>query len=636
MGKKKFRRSKAQVSTDTRKHSANYEAIATHNASLDNYYRNCRVFDSIQEWESCYETLKQPLPTTIRISGLDMNDFQWRKNRLESVYFASLPNQQIASCNDNNESQDNLPPPKPLGFYEPIGRAWVIYTTRTILRRQESYSKLHDYLVRETELGNISRQEAVSMLPPLFLDIQSHHVVLDMCAAPGSKTCQLIELLHQNHNEKTLPSGVIVANDVDENRANMLVHQLKRLHSPCVLVTQNDASSFPGHEGSIFDRILCDVPCSGDGTFRKNKLMWKTWSYKHAHALHPLQLRILTRGCTLLKVGGRLVYSTCSMNPIENEAVVATVLSAYPNSLKLVDVSNHLPNLITKPGVNSWQVQIDENGSFSEYYIDDENEHISKKTSIKSTFFPPKEHIPLNKCLRLYPHLQDTGGFFIAVIEKIAPLHPEHFKESKEKYSTNDKKPKDYWNDPIEFLDPINNSKHQDLVNSITKDYRVLNDFPFDNLVLRHEPSSQSNHHGNLFLVSHNMKNLLSHHSLKIISCGLKALTKCDPDIQDSSNVTHFRIQYEALPFIINSIGTERIIPISQDDIIILLKEEYPSIQQFSSILRDTMSNLTSSCYILVNESCRFSAPVWKGRHTLNCLINKKEKQSLYEKWTNL
>ena len=73
---------------------------------------------------------------------------------------------------------------------------------------------LHEFVVRESEFGTITRQEVVSMLPPLFLDIEPHHKVLDMCAAPGSKTMQLLEMLHAVEN----PTGVVVANDVDMKR----------------------------------------------------------------------------------------------------------------------------------------------------------------------------------------------------------------------------------------------------------------------------------------------------------------------------------------------------------------------------------------------------------------------------------
>lgn len=108
----------------------------------------------------------------------------------------------------------------------------------------------------------------------------------------------------------------------------MLTHQARRLNLPALFVTCMDARKFPtlkvGKEmkNLRFDKVLCDVPCSGDGTLRKNVGLWKTYHNHLGHSLHPLQLEILLRGLKLTKQYGRLVYSTCSFNPIENEAVV--------------------------------------------------------------------------------------------------------------------------------------------------------------------------------------------------------------------------------------------------------------------------------------------------------------------------
>ena len=85
-----------------------------------------------------------------------------------------------------------------------------------------------------------------------------------------------------------------------------------------------------------FDRIVCDVPCSSDAAIRKIPQKWGQWSTKESQALHPLQIQILKRGIELLKVGGKLTYSTCSLNPVENEAVVAAVLKEFPGKIRLV------------------------------------------------------------------------------------------------------------------------------------------------------------------------------------------------------------------------------------------------------------------------------------------------------------
>lgn len=175
--------------------------------------------------------------------------------------------------------------------------------------------------------------------------------VLDCCAAPGSKTVQLLEALHAKAPTSTepaapIPSGFLIANDSDAKRCHMLVHQsLNRIGSPNCMITNLDASAIPSikipntrtgqTKNLYFDRILCDVPCSGDGTTRKNPGVWKTWKPADGLGLHPLQLRILSRAIQMLKPGGRLVYSTCSYNPIENEAVVSAALATFRKSLIL-------------------------------------------------------------------------------------------------------------------------------------------------------------------------------------------------------------------------------------------------------------------------------------------------------------
>lgn len=83
------------------------------------------------------------------------------------------------------------------------------------------------------------------MVPPLLMDIQPHQRVLDMCAAPGSKTGQIVEAIHANDKLNEMPTGLVVANDADYKRSQLLVHQLKRLQSPCFMATNHDASHFP-------------------------------------------------------------------------------------------------------------------------------------------------------------------------------------------------------------------------------------------------------------------------------------------------------------------------------------------------------------------------------------------------------
>ena len=161
------------------------------------------------------------------------------------------------------------------------------------------------------------------MLPPLYLNIQPDDVVLDMCAAPGSKTSQLLEMIYQNN--KIVGKGCVIANDADYSRAQMLIHQVNRAGTAGIAVINHSGQFLPelyfdkiNHIKNkfLFDKILCDVPCSGDGATRKIPVKWANWHTSDGIVLHPLQLSILMKSINLLKRGGLIVYSTCSLNPM--------------------------------------------------------------------------------------------------------------------------------------------------------------------------------------------------------------------------------------------------------------------------------------------------------------------------------
>jgi tRNA (cytosine34-C5)-methyltransferase len=179
-----------------------------------------------------------------------------------------------------------------------------------------------------------------------------------MCASPGSKTAQLIEFLH-NDTTEPVPEGFVIANDLDNKRCYMLMHQLKRLESPNFMIINQDASSLPNfrcddpNQTIAYDRILADVPCSGDGTFRKNIDVWTKWNFAHACNLHGIQSRIAKRAAELLQYEGLMVYSTCSLNPLENEAVVYNLLLKFKDQLELVDVRHKLTGMKTSKGDTS-------------------------------------------------------------------------------------------------------------------------------------------------------------------------------------------------------------------------------------------------------------------------------------------
>ena len=127
--------------------------------------------------------------------------------------------------------------------------------------------------------------------------------------------------------QKHLTSGCVIANDADYSRAQMLIHQINRSGTAGMAVINHPGQFMPelythkiNHikQKFQFDKILCDVPCSGDGATRKLPIKWARWHTSDGIALHPLQLSILMKSINLLKRGGYILYSTCSLNPIEN------------------------------------------------------------------------------------------------------------------------------------------------------------------------------------------------------------------------------------------------------------------------------------------------------------------------------
>lgn len=292
------------------------------------------------------------------------------------------------------------------------------------------------------------------MIPPLLLDIQPGQYVLDMCAAPGSKTAQLIEMLHRQVNDTFLLDrdgntqappqldGLVVANDVDNRRCYMLVHQSKRLSSPAAVIINHDAAQMPnfyrtlddGSKGRLkFDRILADVPCTGDGTIRKNYDVWKKFRAFNSISIHKLQLNIAKRGLEMLKKDGLMVYSTCSMSPVEDEAVVAELLRMTEGGLELVDVSKMLLKLILHPGLTTWKV-MDKDSCF---YGSHEDLSDELKGKLRRSLFPPTPEevssMNLHHCIRILPHYQNTGGFFVALLKKKVDSFPWESSEPENK-----------------------------------------------------------------------------------------------------------------------------------------------------------------------------------------------------------
>jgi multisite-specific tRNA:(cytosine-C5)-methyltransferase len=337
--------------------------------------------------------------------------------------------------------------------------AYQMNVSKDSIRKNPGLKKFQRFITACSDAGILTRQEIVSMLPPLFLDLQPTDLVLDLCAAPGSKTSQMLETILSRSDPK-IPqvrlTGGVVANDADAQRACMLTHQLQRIDTAGMLVLNHEGQHLPTirreetQQGTdwqdnkvYFDKVLADVPCSGDGAIRKIPMKWRGWSSKDGNCLHPLQIQLLERSIMLCKTGGLVLYSTCSLNPIENEAVVSEVLHRAnffaADSLELVDIHTLFPGLIGRRGLHKWSVMVEkpEHKSkksepsdkftaqqlftfFDEYKEGDE---IQAKNLVKQSMFPKGEETTRDKqhieyTMRIMPEDMNTGGFYLALLRK--------------------------------------------------------------------------------------------------------------------------------------------------------------------------------------------------------------------------
>ncbi|MGM5481220.1 MAG: NOL1/NOP2/sun family putative RNA methylase [Nanobdellota archaeon] len=247
----------------------------------------------------------------------------------------------------------------------------------------------------EHALGYFYVQEAASMIPPVVLlsdrkemtDEEKNDLkVLDLCAAPGSKTSQLAQYMDNR--------GTLIANDVDIGRLKPLTMNLQRMGVMNMLVTLNpfqrskkntrlrNPFSLDGEDGEVFDRILVDAPCSGTGTIRRSFKMLEMYSEGLVRRLASTQKALIKNAFEMLKPGGEMVYSTCTQEPLENEGVVSFLLDKYENA-EVIPI----------------ELNINRSEPFTEF------DGVTFRDEVKH-------------CIRIYPQDNDSEGFFVSKIRK--------------------------------------------------------------------------------------------------------------------------------------------------------------------------------------------------------------------------
>lgn len=294
------------------------------------------------------------------------------KDRQEFFEFCEKPTRRIIRCNTIKIPPNELK--KRLEQKWKIFQPYRDYPEIMIIKSELKPGELGKSIEHQTGLYYI--QELSSMMSPLTLEPKEGESVLDLCAAPGSKTTQMSAMMKNK--------GFIIANDVKINRLRALVSNLEKQGCMNVVTTRMDGIQLCeifSKRHISFDRILLDAPCSGEGVIRSDKKIPESWSQNLIERLSRIQKKLIASALGILKYQGTLVYSTCTYEPGENEEIIQFALNNFPVELKEFE----LP-LKTREGLASWKNKI-----FSQ---------------------------EIKKCKRIYPQDNDTEGFFVAKLRK--------------------------------------------------------------------------------------------------------------------------------------------------------------------------------------------------------------------------
>ena len=271
-------------------------------------------------------------------------------------------------------------------------------------------------------------QEASAMTPASCLPINHGDSVLDMCAAPGGKATEL--------GAKLGGSGLLVANDISNSRAKALLKNLELFGIANICVTSEEPQKLTSIYAEYFDKILIDAPCSGEGMFRRDVKMIDDWEARGPSYYADIQKELLSIGSQMLKVGGKLLYSTCTFSKKENEEVIASLLDKRLD-MRLIPIEHYKGFTTGFDGmeecVRLFPYKIEGEGHFVALLekIDvDDDAKIAKMSSmdskcIRSDVLPQE----VSAFLELIKH-DFTDGYFKIINDKLYFI-PEHYEINK-------------------------------------------------------------------------------------------------------------------------------------------------------------------------------------------------------------
>jgi len=272
---------------------------------------------------------------------------------------------------------------KEVALLERIGRLSRIensvhVNTVSLLNKNIYRANLQLGKLMEHSLGLIYLQSYSSMIPAIVLNPNEHEKILDICSAPGSKTTLIAELMNNR--------GFVLANEISIERIKMLASNIDRLGITNTAISNFNGALLSKYFTNYFDKVIVDPPCSALGSHQESSKKRLERNIKRIDKLSEIQFRLLVAASKVLKLGGELVYSTCTTTRVENELLIHKFVNKYPFVIVDTKLSEHFgENLIGK-----------------------------------------KISSDLSKTLRLEPEVVDSEGFFIAKLKKVDEVKDEN------------------------------------------------------------------------------------------------------------------------------------------------------------------------------------------------------------------
>ena len=268
------------------------------------------------------------------------------------------------------------------------------------------------------EAGVYYIQEPSAMAPVAYLEAKPGERILDLCAAPGGKSTQIASYMKGE--------GLLICNEIHPARAKILSENIERMGIRNAMVTNETPARLADVFEGYFDRILVDAPCSGEGMFRKNEDACGEWSLENVEICGNRQDEILDCAASMLKPGGRIVFSTCTFAPIENEGSIVRMLNRHPEF--------HVVEVPMCEGMSAGEVN----------YYDCGNAETAEQ---------------IKRTIRLWPHKLKGEGHYLAVLRKEGNLMSQGYCSTGEEKSINEKECKEFFEFAQENLKTLTKGK---------------------------------------------------------------------------------------------------------------------------------------------------------------------------------